>query len=334
MQHQSSIAEFSADGNVEPATAAAIMRAGRLITNGGLVAFPTETVYGLGADATNSAAVARIFAVKGRPSFNPLIVHVCDAGHALRFAEFGPWAEELAACFWPGPLTFVLKASDASPICDLVTAGLPTVAIRSPAHPVARALLAAADRPIAAPSANRSGRVSATAAIHVVEEFGRAIDLILADGKTRHGLESTILDLSGPAPILLRPGAITAEDIERVIGRIDRAVGDSNRPSAPGQLSRHYAPTTPLRINATAAGEGEALLAFGPDPFAGRRAAAVLNLSETGSLIEAASNLFAMLRRLDSDGHLRIAVMPIPETGLGVAINDRLRRAATSETIP
>jgi L-threonylcarbamoyladenylate synthase len=324
------------EAHVEPATPAAIARAGRLIAAGRLVAFPTETVYGLGADATNGVAVAAIFAAKGRPAFNPLIVHVADAAAAARYALFGPQAVELAARFWPGPLTLVLKRRDGSPISELATAGLDTVAIRAPAHPVARSLLAAAGRPIAAPSANRSGRVSATAPIHVAEEFGPAVDLILAGGRARLGVESTILDISGlGAPggqaTLLRPGAVTAEEIEAAIGPIGRAAGNPDRPSAPGQLSRHYAPETPLRLNAAAAEAGEALLAFGPDPFAARRAAAVLNLSETGSMVEAAANLFAMLRRLDADGHRRIAVMPIPDAGLGVAINDRLRRAATPE---
>jgi L-threonylcarbamoyladenylate synthase len=318
--------------NVVPATADAIQRAGALIRAGRLVSFPTETVYGLGADATRGAAVAAIFAAKGRPSFNPLIVHILDMDHALPHAVFDRRAEELAARFWPGPLTLILPRRPGSPVSDLVTAGLDSIAVRAPNHPVARALMAAADRPIAAPSANRSGRISATAAIHVAEELGSAVDLVLAGGRTTLGLESTILDLSGDTPILLRPGAVTAGEIAEVVGGdVQVGAGDPDRPNAPGQLRRHYAPSTRLRLGAVAAEPGEALLAFGPDPFAGRKAAATLNLSEGGDLAEAAANLFAMLRTLDAGGYRQIAVMPIPENGLGIAINDRLRRAATPE---
>jgi L-threonylcarbamoyladenylate synthase len=213
----------------------------------------------------------------------------------------------------------VLPRRPGSGLSELATAGLDTVALRSPAHPVAQALLAAAGRPIAAPSANRSGRVSATAAIHVAEEFGTAVDMILAGGRSRLGLESTILDLSGAEPVLLRPGAVTESDIVAALGPIRSSAGDASRPNAPGQLRRHYA---------VRADPGEALLAFGPDPFAGRFAAAVLNLSQSGDLIEAAANLFAMLRQLDAGGHAGIAAMSVPDTGIGVAINDRLRRAA------
>jgi L-threonylcarbamoyladenylate synthase len=315
---------------IEPANPASIARAGRLIAEGRLVAFPTETVYGLGADATQGKAVAAIFSAKGRPSFNPLIVHVLDAAQAECHALFDERAEELAARFWPGPLTLILKRRPGSVVSDLVTAGLDTVAIRVPAHPVARALIEAANCPIAAPSANRSGRISATAAIHAAEELGSAVDLILAAGKSRLGLESTILDLSGPQAVVLRPGSITAEDIAAVIGPVGMGEGDPDRPNAPGQLRRHYAPATRLRLNALSALEGEALLAFGPDPFAARNALSVLNLSETGDLNEAAANLFAMLRTLDSGGYAGIAVVPIPDTGLGVAINDRLARAAVA----
>lgn len=317
--------------NVVPATAANIARAGALIRAGRLVAFPTETVYGLGCDATRGAAVAAIFAAKGRPSFNPLIVHVRDQERAAEHAVFDHRADELAARFWPGPLTLVLKRRPESAISDLATAGLDSVAVRMPNHPVARALLAAADRPIAAPSANRSGRISATAAIDVAEELGPAVDLVLAAGRTTLGLESTILDLTGETPVLLRPGAVTAPEIEAVIGAIQLGSGDPDRPNAPGQLRRHYAPSTPIRLNVAAAEPGEALLAFGPDMFAGRRAVATLNLSDKGDLTEAAANLFAMLRKLDAGGYRGIAVMPIPEEGLGIAINDRLRRAAQPE---
>lgn len=328
LSHDLSTGERHPAAKVEPASADAIARAGALIRAGGLVAFPTETVYGVGADATNGRAVAAIYAAKGRPSFNPLIVHVPTEAAAEAYAVFDARAEELAARFWPGPLTLVLPRRPGSLISDLVTAGLDTVAIRVPAHPVARALLEAADRPIAAPSANRSGRVSPTAAIHAAEELGSAVGMILAAGRSAVGLESTILDLSGDRPVLLRPGAVTEADIEAVVGAVEISGGDPDRPSAPGQLLRHYAPATRLRLNATAAEPGEALLAFGPDAFAGRRAASMLNLSETGDLAEAAANLFAMLRTLDGRGHRGIAVMPIPEAGLGAAINDRLRRAA------
>ncbi len=317
--------------NVVPAAPAAIARAGALIREGRLVAFPTETVYGLGGDATQGAAVAAIFAAKGRPSFNPLIVHLPDLERAEEHAILDGRAEELAARFWPGPLTLILKRRPGSPISDLATAGLDSVAIRAPAHPVARALLAAADRPIAAPSANRSGRISSTAAIHVAEELGSRVDLVLAAGRSTLGLESTILDLTGESPVLLRPGAVTASDLAALLGDIRTGGGDPDRPNAPGQLRRHYAPSTPLRLDAITAEPGEALLAFGPAAFAGRRASAVLNLSETGDLGEAAANLFAMLRTLDAAGHRGIATMPIPEDGLGAAINDRLRRAAARD---
>jgi L-threonylcarbamoyladenylate synthase len=319
------------EANVQPANQAAIAAAGRLIAEGRLVAFPTETVYGLGADATNGQAVAKIFAAKGRPAFNPLIVHFADTAAIKEHAIFDSLAEELAARFWPGPLTLVLKRRPGSPISDLVTAGLDTVAVRIPSHPVAAALIRAAGRPIAAPSANRSGRVSATAPIHVADEFGGAVDMILAAGKTMVGVESTILDLSGDAPVLLRPGGVTEAEIAAAIGPIRTASGNPDKPNAPGQLRRHYAPGTPLRLNAESAGADEALLAFGPDSFAGRGARATLNLSETGDLNEAAANLFAMLRLLDAGGYRGIAAMPIPNIGLGAAINDRLSRAAARD---
>ncbi len=315
-----------------PVTPAAITRAGALIREGRLVAFPTETVYGLGADATQGAAVAAIYAAKGRPSFNPLIAHIPGIEDADRYAVVDSRAEELATHFWPGPLTMILPRRPDSPISELVTAGLDSVALRAPSHPVARALLAAAGRPIAAPSANRSGHVSATAAIHVAEEFGSEVAMILAGGRSEVGVESTILDLSGEAPTLLRPGAVSAEMIAAVIGPVSTAAGDPDRPNAPGQLLRHYAPATPLRLNAKAPEPGEALLAFGP-ALSARHADNVLNLSETGDLTEAAANLFAMMRTLDAAGCRGIAAMPIPMTGLGIAINDRLTRAAVREDI-
>jgi L-threonylcarbamoyladenylate synthase len=324
MQHK----QYLAVSNIVPATPDTIAQAGALIAAGKLVAFPTETVFGLGADATQGRAVAAIFATKGRPAINPLIVHVLDVARAEEHAVFDARAEELATRFWPGPLTLVLKRRGGSPISDLATAGLDSIAIRVPSHPVARALLTAAGRPIAAPSANRSGRISATTAIHVAEELGESVDLILASGKSQLGLESTILDLSGPDAVLLRPGAVTVEEIEEAIGPVKTSEGDPDRPNAPGQLRRHYAPTTKLRLNAAMADPGDALLAFGPNPFAARHAVKVLNLSDGGDLNEAAANLFAMLRTLDAGGYRSIAVMPIPPTGLGIAINDRLTRAA------
>jgi L-threonylcarbamoyladenylate synthase len=324
MQHK----QYHAVSNIVPATPDTIARAGALIAAGKLVAFPTETVFGLGADATQGLAVAAIFAAKGRPSINPLIVHVPDVARAEEHALFDTRAEELATRFWPGPLTIVLKRRPGSAISDLVTAGLDSIAIRVPSHPVARSLLAAAGRPIAAPSANRSGRISSTTAIHVAEELGERVDLILASGKSQLGLESTIVDLSGPEAVLLRPGAVTVEEIEEAIGPITISEGDPDRPNAPGQLRRHYAPATRLRLNAAMADPGEALLAFGPNPFAARHAVKVLNLSDSGDLNEAAANLFSMLRTLDAGDYPSIAVMTIPATGLGLAINDRLVRAA------
>jgi L-threonylcarbamoyladenylate synthase len=304
-----------------------IERAARILRGGGLVAMPTETVYGLAADATNGRAVASLYALKGRPRFNPLIAHVAsfEAAHAL--AYFSPMAERLARAFWPGPLTLVLAARAANGIADLVTAGLTTLAIRVPAHPVARALIEATGRPIAAPSANRSGRISPTTAQHVASEFGADLEFILDGGATRHGLESTIINVSGEELILLRPGAIAASDLEHAAGRpLVRRDHDASAPSAPGQLNSHYAPTARVRLDARDVGKSEALLAFGPDapPTVGP----MINLSQTGDLVEAAHGLFAALRALDASGASVIAVMPIPPDGLGEAINDRLTRAA------
>jgi L-threonylcarbamoyladenylate synthase len=300
------------------AEAAAHLRAGRL------VAFPTETVYGLGGDATNERAVAEIFAAKGRPRFNPLIVHVPGLSQAENFAVFNTAAHHVAARFWPGPLSLVLPRREDCGLALLASAGLDTIAIRAPDHPVAQALLRETGRPIAAPSANRSGRVSPTEAAHVAEELGDKIALILDGGPTPVGLESTVLDLSGETPALLRPGAVTLEQLSELLGPITApAVG---APKSPGMLVSHYAPALPVRLAATEAGPGEALLAFGPDAPSGF--AEILWLSRSGDLAEAAANLFAMLRRLDRPCFTGIAVMPIPEGGLGRAINDRLRRAA------
>lgn len=298
------------------ATAGMHIRAGRL------VAFPTETVYGLGGDATNGRAVAAIFEAKGRPHFNPLIVHVHDIDLARKLGQFTPAAETLAAAFWPGPLTLVLERREPSPLADLVSAGLDTVALRIPAHDGARAFLKAAQRPLAAPSANKSGRVSPTTAQHVAEELGDAVALILDGGPCAVGLESSIVDVSGREPILLRPGGIALESLNKILGR-EVATADANaRVVAPGMLESHYAPGLPVRLDARQAQPGEALLGFGP------ASGATLNLSETADLREAAANLFAMLRALDGPGYTGIAVMPVPEMGLGRAINDRLRRAA------
>jgi L-threonylcarbamoyladenylate synthase len=311
---------------------ARIAEAARLIRAGELVAFPTETVYGLGGDATNERAVARIFEAKGRPQFNPLISHVLDAGEAQRLVQWNESAEKLAAKFWPGPLTLVLPRTKDSPIALLATAGLDSAAIRAPAHPVAQALIRAAGRPIAAPSANRSGAVSPTRAEHVAESLGGRVKLILDGGPCEVGLESTVLDLTTTTPTLLRPGGATREAIEAVIGPVALSdaipSGDSARKS-PGQLDSHYAPARPVRLNATSVAGDEALLAFGLRPPAGARQ--VLNLSPDGDLAEAAANLFAHLRALDQPDNARIAVMPIPQTGLGLAINDRLRRAAADD---
>lgn len=299
------------------------------IREGGLVAFPTETVYGLGADATNGIAVARIFAAKGRPRFNPLIVHVADVAGLDGLAEVGGLARRLARAFWPGPLTLVLAKSRDCPVSELATAGLPTVAVRIPSHPVAQALIRAAGRPIVAPSANRSGRVSPTTAQHVVDDLGAEV-MVLDGGACRHGLESTVLSLAGASPTLLRAGAITAEMIEAVLGVAPKTgePATPDRPSAPGQLASHYAPNAPVRL--MSAGErpkdGEALLAFGPEPpeTSGPR----FNLSPEGDLEAAAARLYEGLRTLDALKPRGIAVAPVPATGLGAAINDRLKRAA------
>jgi L-threonylcarbamoyladenylate synthase len=283
---------------------------------------PTETVYGLAADATNPRAAAGIFAAKARPRFNPLIVHVPETASAKSIASFPPQAERLAEAFWPGPLTLVLLRRAGATIADLATAGLPTVAIRVPSHPVAQALLAETGRPLAAPSANRSGHVSATTAAHVAADFGDEVALVLDAGPTPVGIESTIVGLAG-TPTLLRAGGLPRAEIERVLGHA-LAVPAAGTIAAPGMLASHYAPRATLRLDATSVRAGEALLAFG-SPLPG--AVATANLSPTGDLREAAAYLFAALRSLDDQSDA-IAVMPIPDEGLGEAINDRLRRAA------
>jgi len=305
---------------------AAVQEGGAVLRAGGLVAFPTETVYGLGADATNAQAVATIFQIKGRPTFNPLIVHVKDEIQAAELAEFNDMAQKLAHIFWPGALTLVLKRKTDGPLALTATAGLDTVALRVPAPPIAQALLHEAGVPIAAPSANKSGYVSPTQAIHILMQFKdrEGLNLIIDGGPCPIGVESTILDLTGDAPVLLRSGGVAVEDIEAVVGPVK--VDDSGDVKAPGQLKSHYAPSIPLRINIDPKDrlKGESLITFGPDMP--RRAA--LNLSKTGDLKEAAANLFTMLRALDMPGIRGIAVVPIPNVGLGRAINARLERAA------
>ena len=309
---------------IAPMTDETIAEAAALLRAGHLVAFPTETVYGLGADATNDDAVARIYAAKDRPQFNPLIVHLADIEAARALARFDDRAERLAAAFWPGPLSLVLHRADGCPLSRLVSAGLDTVALRVPSSAPAQRLLAAAGVPIAAPSANKSGMLSPTEARHIAEAFGDEVALVLDGGTCTVGLESTVLDLSTETPTLLRAGGLALEDVERVLGhRIAVAGIDEATPKSPGMLLRHYAPRTPLRMNADAPRRGEALLGFGPG-----HPTAALNLSPSGDLVEAAANLFRHLHALDAGGHAGIAVAPIPETGLGRAINDRLRRAA------
>ncbi len=307
---------------VLPAESGSLAEAARLLASGSLVAFPTETVYGLGADATDGRAVAAIFEAKRRPRFNPLITHVPDLESAGAFVAFDERAFALAEAFWPGPLTLVLPRLPNCRLADLVSAGLDSAAVRVPGHPLARDLLRAAHRPIAAPSANRSGRISPTTADHVLAEFPEGeVMAVLDGGPCPVGLESTVLDLRGERPVLLRPGGLPIEDIERVCGPLARPDG-GGAPRSPGMLDRHYAPGKPLRLDAAVPRPGEALLGFGP-------MAATLNLSPAGDLAEAAANLFGCLRVLDAGGFPRLAVAPIPPRGLGVAINDRLRRAAT-----
>ncbi len=318
---------------VEPGTRvlkanqAAISAAAAALRQGGLIAFPTETVYGLGADACDGAAVARLYAAKGRPAFNPLIAHVAGLDAARQLAVFDAEAEKLAAAFWPGPLTLVLPKRPDCPVAALALAGLDSIAIRVPSHPTALALLAAFGGPVVAPSANRSGHVSPTSAAHVLADLRGRIDLILDDGDCDVGVESTIVALLGE-PTLLRPGGLPREEIERVLGHalVSPSVEDAaDAPLAPGMLASHYAPKAKVRLEATTPRAGEALLAFGPSPsFEGT----TLNLSPRGDLIEAAANLFSHLRALDASGATAIAVMPVPHDGLGDAINDRLSRAA------
>ena len=316
-----------------PAGEAAVAAAAHSLAAGGLVAFPTETVYGLGADATNAAAIARLYQAKGRPSFNPLIAHVRDLAAARLVARFEARAIALAEAFWPGPLTLVLPKTKNCAVADLATAGLDSVAIRVPAHPLARAILRAFGGPVVAPSANLSGHVSPTTAAHVQNDLTGRIDLIVDGGAVEVGVESTIVGCFDE-PMLLRPGGVPRGEIERVLGRAlvqppEDADNDTSQPLAPGMLASHYAPRTAVRLNASSVQPGEALLAFGPATVPGVDAArSVMNLSARGDLNEAAANLFGYLRTLDTKGAHRIAVMPVPGHELGEAINDRLRRAA------
>jgi L-threonylcarbamoyladenylate synthase len=300
---------------------AQIAEAAAALKGGGLVILPTETVYGLAADAANARAVAAVYAAKGRPSFNPLIAHVADIATARRIARFDERAERLAARFWPGPLTLVLPVADEAAVCDLARAGLDTVAVRAPGHPLAHALLEAFGGPLVAPSANRSGRPSPTTFADAMEETGASAAAGIDGGPCTIGLESTVVALLDE-PRLLRPGSVTRAEIEAVVGRLSEAEADAKR--SPGRLARHYAPNAPVRLNATGPRPGEAFLAFGS---AGARDR-TWNLSPTGDLAEAAANLFAHLREADRSGASAIAVAAIPHEGLGEAINDRLRRAA------
>lgn len=302
----------------EIAGAAEVLKAGEL------VAFPTETVYGLGADATSDHAVAKVYAAKGRPRFNPLITHVPCLDEALRLGVFNGLARAVARAFWPGPLTIVVNRAEPSPVSLLASAGLASIALRVPAHDVASRLLRAAGRPIVAPSANPSGRLSPTTAEHVRLALGGKVAVILDGGPCPVGLESTIIDCRDGRAALLRPGAISRSDIETELGTSVSQGGDEEQPVAPGQLQSHYAPAAKLRLNAEAPRNGEAFLAFGPSATRPRS----LNLSPAGDVVEAAANLFRMLHALDAMKPTAIAVAAIPHNGLGEAINDRLKRAA------
>jgi L-threonylcarbamoyladenylate synthase len=316
---------------VEKPNAAGVRAAARALAEGALVAFPTETVYGLGADAGDAAAVARLYAAKGRPAINPLIAHVGGLRAARELARLDEMAERLAAAFWPGALSIVAPRVIGCRVCDLATAGLDTIAVRIPDHPVAQAILTTFAKPVVAPSANRSGHVSPTRADHVLADLASEIDLVIDGGPTGVGVESTIVACLDARPMLLRPGGIPRAAIERVLGvrLAERGAVRADGPLAPGLLPSHYAPRARLRLEARTVEPGEALLAFGPRSLPGaRRAMGVLNLSVRGDLIEAAANLFACLRALDGVATGTIAVMPVPREGLGEAINDRLERAA------
>lgn len=304
----------------------AIGEAAAILLAGGTVAFPTETVYGLGADATSGAAVAGIYAAKERPRFNPLIAHAPDIGAAMAHGVFNAHARHLAEAFWPGPLTLVVPLATSSPICDLARAGLLSVGLRVPAHPVATALLRAVGRPVVAPSANRSGHVSPTTSAHVLSDLDGRIDAVIDGGPTRVGVESTIVACLDDEPRLLRAGGVPREALEPALGR--RLSVAEGAIIAPGMLASHYAPRASLRLDAERVAPGEAALLFGPTPPRGADLMHAINLSPRGDLAEAAANLFAALRALDALGAASIAVAPIPHEGLGEAIRDRLARAA------
>ena len=299
-------------------------RAADILRSGGIVAVPTETVYGLAADATNAEAVTSIYTAKGRPSFNPLICHVSGLEMAQRFGTFDELAERLAQRFWPGPLTIVVPLKADTGIADAVSAGLPTIALRQP-HGVMAKLAGTLDVPLAAPSANSSGRISPTEAQHVVNDLGNKVALVLDGGACEVGLESTIVKVSDGNVVLLREGGLTVEELETFLGAPIRKTVANAKVEAPGQLLAHYAPSLPIKLNATEAKEEEALLAFGHQDA---EHPIMLNLSDEGDLEEAAHNLFSMMQELDKSGAKGIAVQSIPDTGLGAAINDRLKRAA------
>lgn len=302
-----------------------ICHAAEILRDGNIVSFPTETVYGLGADATNGKAVAKIFSAKNRPNFNPLIVHLPDPSAAEQYVEMNEIAQKLAFTFWPGPFTMVLPLKKDSDISDLITAGLDTVAIRVPANAVAHELLEEFGGPIAAPSANKSGHISPTTAGHVDSEFGEELSMILDGGPCDKGIESTIVQVTEDSVTLLRPGSITADDIKNATDiNVMTSTAPTDNPVAPGQLKSHYAPNANMRLNAESPNENEAYLAFGETNITNN----TMNLSTNGDLEEAAANLFSMMRELDDLGLNSIAVAPIPENGLGIAINDRLSRAA------
>lgn len=307
-------------------SATTISEAARILRDGGLVAFPTETVYGLGADATNDRAVARIFAAKSRPEINPLISHLATVDEAESYGRFSEAAKKLARAFWPGPLTFVVERSASCAISQLCSAGLDSVALRVPNHPVALTLLKEVGRPVAAPSANRSGRISPTTAEHVRRSLGSAVDMIVDGGPCTVGLESTVIQFEGDAVRLLRPGGLPRQEIERVLGQLLQEMKPGKALHSPGLLESHYAPHAALRLDATEPEAGESYIGFGKHAFG------KYSLSKTGDLIEAAANLFKLLHEVDALHPNRIAVAPIPSHGLGEAINDRLRRAAAPRT--
>lgn len=317
---------------IKTVTAESLSEAAALLKGGECVVIPTETVYGLAADATNGGAVSKIFELKGRPAFNPLISHFYSVDHLQQFVDLNDDAKILASAFWSGPMTLILNRRSDCMISDVTCAGLNTVAVRIPSHPTARKIIQGAGVPLAAPSANKSGEPSPTNAKHAADSLGDNAPLIIADGACEIGLESTVIDLSGDRAVILRHGAVTADQVSDALGYdVSYSDGhDASAPKSPGQLLKHYAPSTPVRLKAYDVYAGEVLLAFGSTKFMPMDKIAndrVINLSETGDLYEAASNLFASLRNLDKKGASCIAVMDIPNQGIGIAINDRLNRA-------